>query len=133
MKFYVVFLLVNNYRGDVVVTTGLPGTSGVITVKSGGTVVVSEQPNNDNTFSVTAVDAATSELILINEQSSVSIKPDKEFGASFQVLFLDRVDPSKYIILQNVYEFFFRLLFLSCFNECCTFFVNFDPNANSFL
>ena len=48
MKFYVVFLLVNNYDGDVVVSTGLPGTSGQIVMKQGDTFAVSEQPNNDN-------------------------------------------------------------------------------------
>ena len=98
VKFYVVFLLVNNFNGDVVVSTGLPGTSGQITMKRGDTVAVSEQPNNDNPISVTAVDTATSGEVNINGQSSVSITPAKVFGSTFQVLFIYREDPSKYIV-----------------------------------
>ncbi len=97
MKFYVVFLLVNNYDGDVVVSTGLPGTSGQIIMKQGDTFAVSEQPNNDNPISVTAVDRATSGEVSINRQSSVSIRPAVIFGASFEVLFIYREDPSKLI------------------------------------
>jgi hypothetical protein len=96
VKFYVVFLLVNNYDGDVVVSTGLPGTSGEITMKLGDTVAVSEQPNNNNPISVTAaVVKGTTEKVNINRQSSVSITPAEIFGASFQVLFVYREDPSK--------------------------------------
>ena len=92
------FLLVNNFDGDVVVSTGLPGTSGQITMKPGDTVVVSEQPNNNKPISVTAMDTA-SRSVNVNEQSSVIITPAKVFGATFQVLFLYREDPSKYIVL----------------------------------
>ena len=88
----------NNFDGDVVVSTGLPGTSGQITMKAGDTVVVSEQPNNNKPISVTAVDTA-SRSVNVNEQSSVSITPAKVFGATFQVLFLYREDPSKHIVL----------------------------------
>ena len=96
VKFYVVFLLVNNYDGDVVVSTGLPGTSGEITMKPGDTVAVSEQPNNNNPISVTAAVAkGTTGKVNINRQSSVSITPAEIFGASFQVLFIYREDPSK--------------------------------------
>jgi hypothetical protein len=98
VKFYIVFLVVNNYDGDVVVSTGLPGTSGQITMRTGDTFVLSEQPNNDNPISVTAVDTATSGKIDVNGQSSVSITPSKIFGESFQVLFLYREDPSRCII-----------------------------------
>ena len=94
-KFYVVFLLVNNFDGDVVVSNGLPGTSGQITMKPGDTVVVSEQPTNNKPISVTAVDTATSGVVNINGQSSISIKPDKTFGASFQVLSLGTETPGK--------------------------------------
>lgn len=110
-KFYVVFLLVNNYDGDVIVSTGLPGPSGQITVKRGETVVISEQPNNDNPISVTAVDTATSGEVNINGQNSISIKPDKTFGASFQVLFLGVQKPGKlvvalvYYISEHIEEF----------------------------
>lgn len=91
-----VFLLVNNYDGDVVVSTGLPGTSGEITMKPGDTVAVSEQPNNNNPISVTAAVAkGTTGKVNINRQSSVSITPAEIFGASFQVLFIYREDPSK--------------------------------------
>ncbi|CAB4011013.1 Glyco X precursor, partial [Paramuricea clavata] len=94
IKFYVVFLLVNNYDGDVVVSTGLPGTSGEITMKPGETVAVSEQPNNNNPISVTAAVAkGTTGKVNINRQSSVSITPAEIFGASFQVLFIYREDP----------------------------------------
>ena len=106
MKFYVVFLLVNNFAGDVVVSTGLPGTSGQITMKSGETFAVSEQPNNNNPISVTAVDTATSGQVNINEQSSVSVTPSEIFGASFQVLFLYRVDPSKYKLFVHLFSLF---------------------------
>ena len=99
VKFYVVFLLVNNFNGDVVVSTGLPGTSGQITMKRGDTVAVSEQPNNDNPISVTAVDTATSGEVNINGQSSVSITPAMVFGVTFQVLFIYREDPSKYFFV----------------------------------
>ena len=94
-KFYVVFLLVNNYAGDVVVSTGLPGTSGQIKMKQGDTFAVSEQPNNANPISVTAVDRATFREVSINGRGSASITPAKIFGASFQVLFLYREDPGK--------------------------------------
>ena len=95
------FLLVNNFAGDVVVSTGLPGTSDQITMKSGETFVVSEQPNNDNPITVTAVDTAISQQVDINEQSSVSITPTEIFGVSFQVLFLYREDPSMCISNQH--------------------------------
>ena len=95
IKFYVVFLLVNNYPGDVVVSTGLSGTSESVRMGSGQTVVVSEQPNNANPITLTAKDSATDGEVSINEQSSISITPDEVFGASFQVLFLHRKDPSK--------------------------------------
>ena len=85
----------NNYDRDVVVSTGLPGGSSDITIKPGDTVVVSEQPNNDNPVSVTAVDKINSRILEVNEQFSVSITPDEIFGASFQVLFIDREDPSE--------------------------------------
>ena len=99
VKFYVVFLLVNNFNGDVVVSTGLPGTSDQITMKRGDTVVVSEQPNNDDPISVTAVDTATSGEVNINGQSSVFITPAMVFGVTFQVLFIYREDPSKYFFI----------------------------------
>lgn len=97
MKFYVVFLLVNNYASDVVVTTGLPGTSAKITMKSGETIVVSEQPNNDNPISVTAVDTAARE-VNINGRSSIAITPGEIFGATFEVLFIYRQDPCKFLM-----------------------------------
>ena len=89
------FLLVNNYHDDVVVSTGFTGKSGQITMGPGDTFAVSEQPNNENPITVTAVDTATSREIKVNEQSSVSITPSEIFGASFQVLFLYREDTSK--------------------------------------
>ncbi|XP_028402030.1 uncharacterized protein LOC114524971 [Dendronephthya gigantea] len=92
IKFYVVFLLVNNYDREVVVSTGLSGTSGSITMRAGQTFAVSEQPNNDNPIIVTARDSSNVE-VNINDQSSISITPDEVFGASFQVLFLHRKDP----------------------------------------
>ena len=119
-KFYVVFLLVNNFDGDVVVSTGLPGTSGQITMKAGDTVVVSEQPNNNKPISVTAVDTA-SRSVNVNEQSSVSITPAKVFGATFQVLFLYREDPSKYIVFILNYFLFFIFLGFLIIKKCLWF------------
>ena len=85
----------NNYAGNVVVSTGLPGSSGQITMRQGDTFAMSEQPNNNNPISVTAVDTVTSGQVTINGQSSVPVIPSEIFGASFQVLLIGSQTPSK--------------------------------------
>lgn len=95
MKFYVVFVLINNYDGNVIVSTGLSGSSGELTMKPGEVVVVSEQPNNDNPIEVTAFETLSNGAVNINGRSSFSVTPSARFGASFQVLFIYREDLSK--------------------------------------
>lgn len=114
-KFYVVFVLVNNYAADVVVSTGLPGALSKITIKSGEHFVVSAQPSDNNPILVTAADSITSQEVTINGQNSVSITPDEIFGASFQVLFLHREEPGMsvifYIGLYSVLQRSGRIIF----------------------
>ena len=87
-RFYVVFVLVNNYQDDVFVTITRQSGSYSIELKPGETIVVSEQPNNQSPFTVEAEDA-TGQIININENPSFSLTPRDSFGF-LDVLYISR-------------------------------------------
>ena len=103
----------NNHDQDVVASTGLSGTSSEITMRPGDTFVVSDQPNNNNPISVTAIDKATSGEVKINGQTSVSVTPDEIFGASFQVLSIGSEKPGKCVVRTFKRMIFKRILICS--------------------
>ncbi|CAB4021189.1 Hypothetical predicted protein, partial [Paramuricea clavata] len=74
-KFYVVIVLVNNCRGDVLVTTNVSGQLKIDHLKPTKTVVKSKRWKTKKWLSVSVVDATTNRTVDINGHSVIHLEP----------------------------------------------------------
>ena len=87
-KFFAVFLLVNNYHGDVLVTTNVSGQLEFEHLKPTKKVVKSKQWKTKKWLSVSAVDATTNRTVDINEHSIIHLEPTIKDLISLNVLYI---------------------------------------------
>ena len=85
-KFVLIFLLVNDHRGDVLVTTNVSGQLDVNYIKPMKTVAISKTWKTKTSVTVSAIDATTNQTVNINEQSVVYLEPTTEEFLSLKVL-----------------------------------------------
>ena len=75
VDFFDVFLLINHYHSDILVTTDKAGQQEQFGLKTGKTVVKSIKGKTTKLLAVSAVDAGSDQKLLINGQSVVYLKP----------------------------------------------------------
>ena len=75
VDFFDVFLLINHYHSDALVTTDKTGQQKQFVLKAGKTVVKSIKGKTTKLLAVSALDAGTNQKIHINGQSVVYLKP----------------------------------------------------------
>ena len=74
-NFFIVFLLVNKYRGEVLITTNVSGRLKSFHLKPTKTVVKIRRWKTRKSLAVSAVDAGTNQIVHINGQSVVYLNP----------------------------------------------------------
>ena len=84
--FFLIFLLVNDHRGDVLVTTNVSGQLEVNNIKPTKTVATSKRWKTKTWVTVSAIDATTNQTVNINGQSVVKLKPTTEEFLTLKVL-----------------------------------------------
>ncbi|XP_028411928.1 lysyl oxidase homolog 2-like [Dendronephthya gigantea] len=84
--YFLVFLMVNEYNSDVLVTTDVSGQLNNFNLKKGGTMLKSEVVKGKNTFSLSAVNAETEEAVHINGQPVVNLEPTSKEEMSLHLL-----------------------------------------------
>ena len=109
-----VFVLVNNYNDDAIVSITRADQAGDITTKMSlgpkETIVVSEQPKNRNPYTVQAVNNKD-EIININNEVSFRLIPQDNFGA-LEVLYINRKTSGRFSNSSNS-SF---IIILTCFH-----------------
>ncbi|CAB3992609.1 uncharacterized protein LOC113676378 [Paramuricea clavata] len=96
-KFFAVFVLVNNYHGDVLVTTNVSGQLEIDHLKPTKKVVKSKKWKTKKWLSVSAVDATTNRTVDINEHSVIHLEPTIKNLIWLNVLYIQApklVDPN---------------------------------------
>ena len=87
-KLFAMFVLVNNYHGDVLVTTNVSGQLEIDHLKPTKTMVKSKQWKTKKWLSVSAVDATTNRTVDINEHSVIHLEPTIKKLISLNVLYI---------------------------------------------
>ena len=87
-KFFAAFVLVNNYHGDVLVTTNVSGQLEIEHLKPTKKVVKSKKWKTKKWFSVSAVDATTNRTVDINEHSVIHLETTIKDLISLNVLYI---------------------------------------------
>jgi hypothetical protein len=83
-----VFLLVNNYHGDVLVTTNVSGQLETDHLKPTKKVVKSKQWKTKKRLSVSVVDATTNRTVVINGHLIIHLEPTIKDLISLNVLYI---------------------------------------------
>ncbi|XP_028412359.1 uncharacterized protein LOC114535177 [Dendronephthya gigantea] len=85
-KFFLVFVLVNNYHGDVFVTTNVSGKVEKFNLKPGNRVVKSKKWKTERSLILSAVDVSTNQTVDINGQSIIHLQSTSKERVSLRVL-----------------------------------------------
>ncbi|XP_028412377.1 uncharacterized protein LOC114535195 [Dendronephthya gigantea] len=85
-KFFLVFILVNNYHGDVLVTANVSGKFAKFNLKPTNRVVKSKKWKTERSLILSAVDASTNQTVDINGQSIICLQSTSKERVSLRVL-----------------------------------------------
>lgn len=80
------FLLVNQYDSDVLVTTDASGQLESFNLKKAGTMLKSKVVKGKKTFAISAVDADTKEVVFLNGELVIYLEPTIKEEISLHLL-----------------------------------------------